>query len=223
MLAVRPCMQGQWNHDKAYYRCKFTADYPTDRDDHPKNVYVKEESVVNGLNAFLNEKFNEDLDETTSALAGHNEPDPAIERRQATLRDAINDCDRRLVRYRSAFDQAAADADSEIGPFIKWIAEVERERKALELEIGRPVPGDKLTKPQLRALLNALRDIVALIADADEADCNEPYQQLGVSLTYHPDGRVAVEALPRGVNVGVGGASRTLRTRDPWVHRYAVA
>ena len=50
-------------------------------------------------------------------------------------------------------------------------------------------------------------------ADADEADCNELYQQLGVSLTYHPDGRVAVEALPRGVNVRVGGATCTITPR----------
>jgi len=78
------------------------------------------------------------------------------------------------------------------------------------------VPGGKLTKPQVRALVEALRDIVSLLAQADEDDCNELYQQLGVSLTYHHDGRVLVEALPRGVMVRVGGGSLTLSTRDRW-------
>ena len=45
---------------------------------------------------------------------------------------------------------------------------------------------------------------MSLLADADEADRNELYEQLGVSLTYHPDGRVTVEALPRGVTERVG-------------------
>lgn len=59
----------------------------------------------------------------------------------------------------------------------------------------------------MRTLVEALRDIVSLLADADQADRNDLYQQLGVSLTYHLDGRVAVEALPRGVQVRVGGGT----------------
>ena len=196
-------MQGQWNHDKAYYRCKFTEYYPADGADHPKSIYVKETSIVTGLNAFLNEKFNQDIDHTTEALFGHDDIDPDIEQRHAAIREQIKDCDRRLTKYRAALDQP----DAELGPFIKWIAEVERERKHLETQLGRAVPGGKLTKPQVRALVQALRDIVTLLADADQADCNELYQQLGVSLTYHPDGRVAVEAMPRGVIVRVGGGT----------------
>ena len=72
-------MQGQWNHGKAYYRCEFTAAYPVKPvalPAHTKSVYVKEEAVVSGLNRFLNEKLNEDLDRTVDVLAGHHEVDP---------------------------------------------------------------------------------------------------------------------------------------------------
>ncbi len=44
-------------------------------------------------------------------------------------------------------------------------------------------------------------------ADAVPADKAELYGELGVSLTYHSDGRVAVEALPRGAKVRVGGGT----------------
>ena len=195
-------MQGQWNHGRAYYRCMFTEDYPG-CDDHPKSIYVKESAVVDGLNRFLDEKFNEDIDRTVEALAGNDEPNPEAEQRQAELRARIADCDRRLERYRTALEFA----EGEIGSIAKWITEVERERNTLQVQLGRSVPGGKLSKPQIRALVDALRDIVTLLAEADEDDRNELYQQLGVSLTYHADGRVLVEALPRGVMVRVGGGT----------------
>jgi hypothetical protein len=93
---------------------------------------------------------------------------------------------------------------------------VERQRKTAEAQLGRVVPDGKLTKSQTRALVDALRDIVDILAEADPADKTELYAELGVSLTYHTDGRVAVQALPRGVQVRVGGATQTLSTRDPW-------
>ena len=70
----------------------------------------------------------------------------------------------------------------------------------------RVVPGGKLTKSQIKALVEALRDIVSVLAECDDEDRAELYQQLGVELTY-PDGRIAVHALPRGVKVRVGGGT----------------
>jgi hypothetical protein len=61
-----------------------------------------------------------------------------------------------------------------------------------EAPLGRVVPGGKLTKTQTRALVEALRDIVDVLAEADPADKAELYTELGVSLTSHTDGRVAV-------------------------------
>lgn len=57
-----------------------------------------------------------------------------------------------------------------------------------------------------------LRGVVKVLAIADPADKADLYAEMGVSLSYHPDGRVAVEALPRGRDVSVGGAVTPLRT-----------
>ncbi len=97
------------------------------------------------VNGWLNEKFNEQIDETAEILAGHDEPDPEAEERKAAIRDQIRDYDRRLGQYRTALDHA----DGEVATITKWIAEVERERKGFEVQLGRVAPG-KRTKTQIR-------------------------------------------------------------------------
>jgi hypothetical protein len=57
------------------------------------------------------------------------------------------------------------------------------------------------------------KDIVTVLADADPADKRAIYDELGVNLTYHPDGRVHVGAGSRVLRVGVGGAFTPERTR----------
>ncbi len=150
----------------------------------------------------------EHIDDTAQILAGAGEGDVEVETRQAELRKRIRDCDRRLQNYRAALDEG-----SEVATIAKWIADVERERRGHEAALGGEVPGGKLTKSQVRALVEALRDIVTVLAHADVEDKAALYAELGVRLTYHPDGRVRVEAHPRGVEVRVGGGTRTLTPR----------
>ncbi|MGH9154874.1 MAG: zinc ribbon domain-containing protein [Acidimicrobiales bacterium] len=151
-------MQGQWNHGRPYYRCKFADDYGIDPNQHPKSVYVKEDAVVPGLDGWLAGLFDaEHLDGTCEVLAGAAAPDPDYEARQADLESKIRDCDRRLARYREALEHV----EGEVVPIAGWITEVQRERKSLEGLLGRNVPGGTLTKPQVKALVGALRDKLA--------------------------------------------------------------
>lgn len=90
-------MQGQWNHGRAYYRCKYPTDYPGTGADHPKSVYVKEEALLPGLDGWLGALFDDEhIDDTGEILAGASEPDVDAEQRQAELRDAIKECDRKI-------------------------------------------------------------------------------------------------------------------------------
>ena len=92
---------------------------------------------------------------------------------------------------------------------------MQKERRGLETQLGRSIPGEKLTKEQVRVLIQHLRGIVNVLADADPADKADLYAEMGVSLNYHPDGRVAVEALPRGRDIRVGGGTSTVGPRAP--------
>lgn len=196
-------MQGHWSHGRAYYRCKFAEDYPDVKREHPRNVYVREAAVVPGLDGWLSSLFDDGhIDDTCERLAGVSEPDLAAQEREAALRAAIADCDRKLANYRALLDYEDA-----VTLAATWIADTQRERKNLERQLGQSVPGDRLTPKQVKALVNALRDIVAVLAEAEPSDKAELYDQLGISLVYDPDGTVTVESRPRGVTVRVGGGT----------------
>ncbi|MFP5489005.1 MAG: zinc ribbon domain-containing protein, partial [Acidimicrobiia bacterium] len=197
-------MQAQWNHDRAYYRCRYRDDYVVDETTHPKSTYVREDAITPGLDAWLASLFDDvNIDNTCAVLAGASEPDPESTLRETRLREAISECDRKLAKYRALLDQD----DGVVEVAAKWIAETERERKALQRQLGQPIAGGKLSTDHVKALATALRDIVAVLADAEPADRALLYEELGVTLTYDPSGQVHVQALPRGVQVRVGGGT----------------
>jgi site-specific DNA recombinase len=58
-------MQGQQNHYRLYYRCRFPDQSGVGEAQHPRNVYVKEEAVMPGLDRWLASLFDtEHLEET---------------------------------------------------------------------------------------------------------------------------------------------------------------
>ena len=196
-------MAGQQNHDRPYYRCKFPDEYGIGPAQHPRNVYVKESAVTPGLDQWLGSLFDDQhLEETCQILAGASQPNVEHEARKTTLTEQIHDCDRRLGQYQAVLDEGA---DAKV--VARWMAQVHRERANLQAQLGHTIPGGTLTSSQVRALVDALRDIVTVLAEANPEDKAELYGELGVNLTYHPEGRVSVEMHPRGVNVRVGGGT----------------
>ncbi|HEX5994940.1 MAG TPA: hypothetical protein VFY84_07335 [Jiangellales bacterium] len=51
-------MQGQHSHGDAYYRCRFPQEYAlANRLEHPRNVYMREEALVDPLDRWLLQAF----------------------------------------------------------------------------------------------------------------------------------------------------------------------
>jgi site-specific DNA recombinase len=197
-------MQASWNHGHAYYRCKFPTEYAVAEGQHGKTVYVREAAIVPGLDTWIASLFDDEhLDSTCETLAAVSDLDPEDDKgRELELRRQLKECDTKLARYRQLLEQ-----DAEITVVATWIAEVERERKGLERELGRKPTARKLTKAEIKALVRQLKNIVAVLADADPADKRAIYEELGVNLTYHPEGRVHVGAGGRVLGVRVGGGT----------------
>ncbi len=197
-------MQASWSHGNAYYRCKFPAEYAITEEQHAKTVYVRENAIVPSLDTWIGSLFAEQhLDATCEALAAESDLDSEDdEGRQLDLRRQLKECDAKLARYRALLEQ-----DGDITVVANWIAEVERERKRLERELGRKPTARKLTKGEIKALVRRLKDIVAVLADADPEDKRAIYDELGVKLTYYPDGRVRASAGARVLGVRVGGGT----------------
>ncbi|MGQ0616239.1 MAG: recombinase family protein [Acidimicrobiia bacterium] len=196
-------MQGVWAHDRAYYRCRFPAEYAEVQGRHDRSVNVREEAILPGLDRWLAGIFDPDhLDETCEALAAAGNRGTGDDARVQAARAKIADCDHRLDRYRAALEVGTDPAL--VG---KWITEVRAERIAAERQLADARPASPLTKDEIKALVASLHDMVAVLEHAAPADRAAVYTELGIALTYHPDGRVLVESRPPCSQVRVGGGT----------------
>jgi len=88
-----------------------------------------------------------------------------------------------------------------------WMAEVQGERLRAEQNLGVAVPGDHLTKDQIRRLVLELRDIASVLATADPKDKAEVYAELGVRVTYDHHRRVIGVTAGPCTTARVGGGT----------------
>ncbi|HUF98538.1 MAG TPA: recombinase family protein [Ilumatobacter sp.] len=215
-------MQASWNNGQAYYRCKFPAEHAVAEDKHAKTVYVREDVVVPGLDAWIAGLFDDEhLDATCAALAAASDTEPEMHQdREVGLRRQIKDCDAKLTKYRALLEQ-----QPDITTVGSWIAEVERERKRLERELGRKPTTHKLTTNEIKALVGQLKDIVAVLANASPEDKRAIYDELGLNLTYHPETKMvrAGAGAPHVLRVGVGGTTQMVTPRAATVGLLDVA
>lgn len=199
-------MQGSWNNGRAYYRCKFPAEYAIAQDKHPKTVYLREDAVLPGLDNWIAQLFDPDhIDETSEALAAAGQVDPAEQSGRASiLREQLSECDAKLLKYRALLEQ-----QPDITVVGTWIAEVERDRRRLQRLLDDRSTARSLTTAEIRDLVAQLRNVTSALAAASPADRRAVYDELGVTLTYHPD-RNAVRVgagAPHVLRVGVGGGT----------------
>ncbi len=75
-----------------------------------------------------------------------------------------------------------------------------------------------MTAHETHALVTRLKDIVAVLAEADPVKKRKLYEELNVAVAHHPDGWAARIAAgdPRVLRVGVGGGTHTLSTPQVW-------
>ena len=197
-------MQGSWNHEQAYYRCRYPTEYAIPRrTQQPRTVYVREAKIVQPLDDWISGIFEPDrLEETCRALAEAQEPAPEADGRAEAARRTLADCDARLDRYREALESGVDAA-----VVARWISEVQLERRSVEEEIRRRRPAAALTEDDIRAMVENVADLVGVLQAANAEKRAVLYQSLGLSLIYEPSKRrVLVEADLGGVRpVRVGG------------------
>jgi site-specific DNA recombinase len=197
-------MQGSWNHNRAYYRCKFPAEYAVAKSVHPKTVYVREDALTPAIDNWLAELFDDDhIDETCAALETTAGPDHAEQNRQTTARRKLRDCDDKLAKYRQALE-----AGTDPGIVGEWIEEVKLARKGAEIALRPKASNGRLTSAEIKDLVRQLKGIVAILANADPKDRKAVYNELNLAVVYHNDGRMQVSAGPDAcTNECVGGGT----------------
>ncbi|WP_344094007.1 recombinase family protein, partial [Nocardiopsis composta] len=182
-------MQGNWNNDQAYYRCRFPQEYAlANKIDHPRVVYVREADVLPRLDGWIS---------TVLAPARlHNTIDALVQAQEAEHDDALADvarrkiagCDAKLARYRAALD-AGADPVT----VTQWINTATAERVRAEREMQSAFRLRRLTREEIAEMVDGIADLSEVVAVADPKDKAELYEKMGLRLTYHCETRT-VEA-----------------------------
>lgn len=174
--------------------------------DHPRTVYVRESAIVPKIDDRIASLFSaENLDGTCWSLAEAGGASDADHARIEAASRKLADCDRRLAGY-----QKTLDAGAEPVVVAGYINRVRGERLRTERDLSAVQPTGKLRASQVRALVEALRNIASALADADPRLKAKLYEELGTTARYNPSTRiVSVGSRPliACATVSVGGGT----------------
>jgi DNA invertase Pin-like site-specific DNA recombinase len=190
-------MQGNWNNQQAYYRCRFPQEYALVNEyDHPKVVYLREAEILEPIDAWLATAFAPEriatTVETLAAQAADSGETAAHELRKQLARQ-----DRKLTQYRAALDAGADPVE-----VTRWINDAQKERAKLEGELRAVPHGESIDQEEIIEMLEHAGDLTQAITAADPLDKADLYQQLGLKMTYHPQKQlVEAQVIPEPPHV----------------------
>ncbi len=112
------------------------------------------------------------------------------------MRRTLDKCDRKLARHRAALE---AGADPAL--VAAWSRDVQAQRVTAQAQLAsistKPGAGRRMTRDEIRGLVDAFGGLLRVLRDADPGDKLEVYRQLGLRLTYsHDNHTVLAEARP---------------------------
>jgi hypothetical protein len=193
-------------HNRRYYRCELRRSRPGATSDHPVDVYVRENALVDALDRWLDELFApENATDTAQLIVDAAANEPAHDAQLALLRRRHTEARQRLTQYRRALDQGADPAT-----VTEWISEAAaEERSALaELDALTSDAPSPIGLGDVFAVVERFGSMAAVLAEADQTDRAMFYEALGVTATYDPATRSAELAVefPRSAEcVSEGG------------------
>jgi len=175
-------MEGSWNNNCPHYRCRIKpADAALAASGHPRAAYVREDKIIDRIDAWLDALFAPaHRDRTIEALhqAG---TDPDTARKRQDLAQQLTTCQTKIARYRQALD---AGADPTM--VAAWTADVVAERARLALAIDQLTPTGPVAHSDVTALVEAMSSLSTRLRRADPHDRADLYLQLGLHLSYEP-------------------------------------
>ncbi|MEV0827984.1 recombinase family protein [Nonomuraea rubra] len=176
-------MQGSWNNQQAYYRCRLPAASAITGLRHSKVVYLREAKILDEVDDWLATVFGADSLEHTIAVMTEQVIDPS-ETAVTDLRNRLSTCDRTLGQCRSALDVRGDPIE-----IFSWINETKTEGACLKQELNDIPATQPVSGGEIRSMIEEVGDVVRLVGEAEPAAKAELYMRLGLKLTYYPEER----------------------------------
>jgi hypothetical protein len=207
-------MEGAPRKHAMFYRCAARTLVPGSRAvlGHPPTVYVREDHLADGVNEWIAGLFSPaNLDRTVALLAGaQSEEDPA-DAAERTFRQRIAAADATMTRLQRALE-AGWDPEALMSQYNAAVAE----KKAALAGLEASEPGERLSAADIRAMVEELGALKAVLDQADRGELADLYGALRLEVSYNYRTRVAdvfIRPTPREVRMRVRGGTRTLTTR----------
>ena len=135
------------------------------------------------------------------------QPDIVVAPAAVAAEQVIHECDAKLTRYRAALE---AGTDPQL--VARWTTEVQARRAEALAQSRQTTNTQRMSKEEIRSLVEALGNIRTVLTDADPADKAEVYRQLGLlphlpTHRTHRPSRNPTRTSPLGVMVCVRGGT----------------
>jgi hypothetical protein len=199
-------MEGTPKHGREYYRCvaRTLAPGSPALADHPKNVYLAERAVLQGLNRWIGGLFDrQHRDETVATLLARQDGGGDTNARQA-MKKRLSDAETRLRRLK-----VAIEAGVDPGALVESINEAQAQRAAARAELNAAGPGPRLlSDAEVYAMIDSFGDVGEALNRANPPAMRKLYEELRLEMIYDPEAKavdVTVRPLGGVVRVSEGG------------------
>lgn len=185
-------MQASTSHGTIYYRCLYPGQYAlANHVQHPRGIFLREDVVVPRIDVWLARAFAPHrVAETAAAMAAASAQDDDRAIIEEAGAQQLADCERKLTQYRALLERGTDPAI-----VAEWIREVEQERARVQAT-SRAVSTDPvMTEDELTTIVEALGNMVKVLADAAPADKTMLYKALGLRLEYDINANAMVAAV----------------------------
>jgi hypothetical protein len=183
--------------------------------DQPATVNLREDAVLKALNGWIQGLFTrENVDQTVAALMASQDGTAGSSAAREATRARLAKAEARLRRLRATAIEAGVDPAA----LVESINEAQTERAAARAELQNASLPDMFSEAEIYAMIDALGDIDATVAQAKPASLSRLYQRLRLQLRYEPgEPAIYVTAQPRVDSARVRGrelhTNHTLRGR----------
>jgi DNA invertase Pin-like site-specific DNA recombinase len=164
-----------------YYRCPARTLAPGSQAlaDHPPTVYIREDPLLEAVNAWLSKLFaRENMDETVRMLVGSQENTTRSGDRELAEKRA-KDADAKLRRF-----QAAIEAGIEPAALVEVINQAQAERAAARAELENAPAPDAVTEAEVYARIDSMADVAGALTGKHPDKLIDLYDDLRLDIRY---------------------------------------
>jgi DNA invertase Pin-like site-specific DNA recombinase len=188
-------MEGSPRKHGMYYRCPARTLAPGSPAlvDHPPTVYVREDPLLEAVNAWLADLFDpKNRDRTVGMLVGSQEKTTQSgDRGQAERR--AKDAEAKLRRF-----QEAIEAGIDPAALVEVINQAQAERAAARAELDNVQAPGSYTDAEVYAMIDSMGDVAETLTGKHPAKLVEFYEDLALNIVYDNEKEaIDVMASPR--------------------------